>query len=368
MIRASQIHRLRTCPGSLAAEAGLPEQTNIYSESGTRMHKMMETNNFDGATPEELQTLTDIVRMGADVEQDIMGECKRPLKVYKETELFITNARGEKKVSNHPDKIVVGEHSTHGWFGLVLDTKTGHGEVDSAESNDQVMSYSVAANQCLPFPFAKLFGRILQRFASHNTVEYDAVTIEQAKDSILAVVAEAEKPNAKRVPSESACKYCKAIGTSRCPETQFAIETSMHEINQATLTPEDMARRLEVFSLAEKIIDKERAIYKQMLVDTPGCIPGWEIKPGQIMRSIEDLAGAHRALYNSLDLEDHPEVWQECLKASVPTVQSALQSARGISELAANKLLSELLGPLLIEKPKAGSLSPISKKALKGKM
>lgn len=366
--RISYTPRRRKCLGSKHAEAkaiamnpALADDETKYSVTGDKLHAMLHKNDFAGADKADMTTLTDLIRMAADVEMDIMGECERPLKVYKEVTLWIDLPNGD-RVEGHPDKVLVGRHKDHGWFALILDFKTGFIEVDSAEENDQLRGYAVALPSIVDVPISKTFARIIQRFSAHDTTVYGPEELALARADILAVYAASDALDAPRTPSASACRYCKAVGTAACPETARMVEHAGHNINPASLTPEGIANRLEMFALAEAIIDKERKTYKQMIIDNPNLIPGWCITPGDMMRSIDDIAGAHAALHGIIG-----DKFQSALKVSVPELQEAVVEAMGIPKAKGKEKIKELLGSLLIEKQKAGSLTQVSKKALKGK-
>lgn len=353
--RASSLGRRRKCLGSKQAEAGLPDNDTIYSAAGEKGHSMIHNSDFSGADKEELKTLMDVVRMAADVEMDILGECERPFKVYKEVTLTVPLGNGE-EITGHPDRVVVGYHKEHGYFALIIDYKLGFLEVDGAAENDQLRLYALGLPSIVDVPIAKTFCRIVQRFFTHETAVYTPEDLVLALADVKAVYAASSAPDAPRTPSEEACRYCRALGTDRCPETKNMIELAARPVNALSLTPEAIANRLEMFSLAESIIEKERPIYKAMLAANSEAIPGWELKPGAIMRSVPDVTAAHAKL--------HPYIgdkFQECLKASVPELQSALAEAKGISEPKAKTLLKEILGDELVEKPKEGSLKQIKK-------
>ena len=323
---------------------------------------MLETANFDGATKDELEILTDMVRMKAAVEEEILLQCKKPFRVLREKEVYVYDFWGTKRVEGHPDEVIVAEHSVHGWIALVTDVKTGFLEVDSAECNDQLRAYAIGVPELAGVEVKRVYGKIIQRFFKHNTVEYDAESLRDARVDVLGVVHETERPDAKRVPSEAACRYCKALGTSRCPETSQIVDAVV-VAPVAELSGELIARRLDLFAVAEKLIEKEKDLYKAMLEKKPDSIPGYFLKPGASRATIPDSQSAYNRVEDILALD----AFQKSLTVNAGKLEDAIGEATGLKGQALKKRFEELLGSDLVKTTNAPSLAKMTKSMLKEK-
>lgn len=375
MIRASQIHRLRLCPGSLKAEDGLPESSNAYSEAGTRIHKMLETSDCSTAKPDEMDLIKDLVRLKQTALEDILGECKKPFHVIREKEVYVYDEAGHKKIVGHPDEVILAEHPKHGWVALITDTKTGFLEVDSAEDNDQLRAYSLGIHELAGVDVVKVYAKIIQRFVKHNVVEYDQADLKLAHADVMGVVRDAEAPDAKRAPSQNACRYCRALGTSRCPETSQIVEQAADEL-VVPLTPEQMARRIELFGIAEKIIEKEKAEYKELLAKDAEAIPGYYLKPGNVLGKIfnaqatfEIVAPVFTAHYKETSPKDADDkalaLFQSCVTVNKGKLEDAISDATGLKGMALDNECEQLLSTVIVKSQNAPSLSKMSKAMLK---
>lgn len=358
--RGSEIHSERLCRGKKLATQDLSgENSTKYSEDGKRMHLMLATFDFTGATPEEMEVIEDLLSMSAEVKAEVLAGCGNPLHLYKEEPFAIHDADGNLAVTLHPDLVTIAEHPEHGLIGLVEDWKTGFIEVDSAEDNDQIRSYALGVYEKHP-ELNKIYGKIHQRFVAHQTVEYDRESLVLAKEDILSVVVEANKPGQPRTPSPGACRYCRALGTTRCPETLNTINHAARPINLATLSPEQKSYRLDMFKLAELIIRRERELYSAELEENPKAIPGWHLVPGDERRAIVDVQAAYAVVADKIT----PEEFQAKCKIGVGDFEKLYKKATGLKGLTAKNAMTEALGPALQASQCKASLEPIDPKKL----
>lgn len=214
-LSASGSERWILCPGSVKAEEGLPEKLNPYAEEGTLAHEVAAK-----------------ILNGYEIEDDIPSD-------------MLDNV---KKYIDYIEKYAVGESVTYieervdfsyvapGGFGTadciisdeyngilhIIDLKYGKGVPVYAEDNTQLELYAIGAlnklwkSNVIPCPYIKVYLHIVQ--PRINNYSWVSLTIEElaARSQYLCSRAlEALKPDAKRIPSEKACKWCKAKPT--CP-------------------------------------------------------------------------------------------------------------------------------------------------------
>lgn len=375
--RSSALPGYELCHGRPAAEVDMPDSKNELSVRGDIIHAMMASNDFSAATPDQMDSIGSLVRMSAQVEEDIIGS-RRRTKVVKEREFTIKHD-GVDIIVGHPDRVLIWDHDGEE-RALILDFKTGFLEVDSAEDNLQLLCYAVAVWQELGIK--RIFAKIIMPMSKgHHVVEYDGADLKAGLDHLLFILAATKKPDAPRTPSEIACRYCKALGTSRCSETSKIVEEAASEnIMVAHYSPEAIAKRLELFSIAEKIIKKEEAEFKAMLAKDPEAIPGYYLKPGNIIGKIfnaqktfeivEPLFIQHLKDTGVVveEIEDKAmAMFQACVTVSKGKIEDAIAEATGLKGQVLDAKCEALLASVIVESQNAPSLSKMPKAMLKEK-
>jgi hypothetical protein len=174
---------------------------------------------------------------------------------------------------------------------LVLDYKTGRGEVASAEGNMQLRALAVLV--ALEHPLEKVTVAIVQPLAGSASVcVYEADDLRKARIEALAILTAIHQPDAPRRPSAKACRYCKAKAV--CPEAiamaQAAPLAVSRDGNALVITPERMAEFLGQIPAIEAVVEAVRAKAKRMLEEDPQSVPGWMLKPGSVRESVTDPA------------------------------------------------------------------------------
>ena len=162
---------------------------------------------------------------------------------------------------------------------------------------------------------------------------------------VVLIVAASLAPNAPRTPSPDACKYCRA--KSICPEAQ-AEATALAQVKTdiiPTLTNEQVADFLEKATIVEAFIEHLRSEAKQRLKDGAE-IAGYKLTAGRTSRSIESLQEAHSRLSGIIG-EDQ---FLSACKVSVPTLEKAYASAKGLKGKSAKEEFEKEVADLLINK------------------
>ena len=118
----------------------------------------------------------------------------------------------------------------------------------------------------------------------------------------------------------------------------------------------EAARLLDDIKRAQSLFKEVEAFYKHVLEGTPGAIPGWTLKPGDIRRSITDPVALQRKVAELLPVD---ELLSTC-SVSVPQLEKAWAKKSGIPVAQAREPFKRFLGSLLAEKRTAPSLSPVN--------
>ena len=170
---------------------------------------------------------------------------------------------------------------------LVIDYKTGRGAVEHATGNHQLRALAVLAADHFGDIFEVTVAIIQPLAGPPSTCTYADEDLEMARLQINGIMADVKRPGQPRVPSADACKYCKAKPI--CPEAQAVVETLpatvQKESGEIIMSPDQVARFLEVAPLAEAVIESVRGKARRML-EAGHAIPGWKLKPGANRESI----------------------------------------------------------------------------------
>jgi len=204
----STLARRAACPGSAAAEAGLPDEPSKYAEEGTRQHELLElllTFHKNG-------TKFDDVLKSCSTDREIIAEIELLLEqigIDWETDTVHTERRvnlahlgiEEGGVCDiivvHPDNLIE-----------VWDYKSGRTPV-SANNNLQLLAYLAGA--CLDLGGEPLRVGIIQRGIGATSCNVSAEELAEAEQRIASIVDAAMQPDAPRVAGDH-CRYCKASG------------------------------------------------------------------------------------------------------------------------------------------------------------
>lgn len=289
---ASSMERLALCPGSFLLEVEHGEKsTSDDAALGNRIHDWLAWKRAP-LLPEE-QELADLCNWQTS---ELFTEwCNsHPGAVNTETvreeRLWARDADGlDRTWSGKPDFVAVIECDDGKRRALVVDYKTGRGDVTQAAGNMQLRALAVLVAE--EFSAQEVRVAIVQPLVGRPTVcDYDDIALAVAKVEIDSVVKRAMTPGQERKPSPAACKYCSA--KAACPEGRnLALAMAQplaREGGVILMTPEEMAGFLHAARAAEAIIESVRDKARRMLEADEKAIPGWRLKPGVARESITD--------------------------------------------------------------------------------
>lgn len=346
--RASGAQRLSLCPGSARAEAGLPEDSNPDAASGQRIHAILACIVM-GAPVTGAPADMDVAASMFGHAEEALGF---PMLSDPTREAEVEMADG--LWTGHLDAWLRHPAGTE---YHVIDWKTGWADVVDAAANAQLRVYA-----CLVARFMDdglpVCGHIVTRTGA-TSVRYEPDAMRAAWDEMESVAQAALADEAKRIPSPLACKYCRAFGTERCPETlalPAVAKAAMPDADEKVraLVPSQLAELLGLATLVERLAKKLREEAKVRLEADPNAIPGWTLKPGAVRRSIEETATAVDRLVKAGLPQD--AVLAAC-SLSVPEAAKVASDVRNLKRKDGEAWVMAALDGLVEEKRAAPSLA-----------
>ncbi len=340
---ASGLEHIALCPGSWNAERGLPDLGGADAESGTKLHAVLADEedgaDLDGSDAWAVDRCREIeaglvAQLGFDGGADVF------------TEVRLWYADDTCEWSGKPDRIYRLDGRA-----LLVDWKTGRGDVAPAESNWQMRGLAVLIDAAHSRSLDEIFVALIQPRSSEpvTLARYERADLTRAEMEIRAALYWASKEDAPRTPGEAQCKYCRA--KDRCPEA-LGQAVALVDVSLPALTGEQFAEYLPQVKAAKKTID---AFLKAAgaFIEGGGVIPGWEMKPGTADRSIVDPQGAYAALADVVTAEEFMAI----CGVPVGKLEALYEKKSGLRGEALKVKLAERLGAAIGMKQKAASLA-----------
>lgn len=190
------------------------------------------------------------------------------------------------------------------------------------------------------------FGAIIQPRIANKPfiVAYSPEDIEASRREIIALWHEAHKPDAPRVASADACRYCRA--TSICEEHKswiMGVEKIAH-LPAYSWTPDQWDLFLTRKSALTKFIDERYEEAKAIKAADPDKIPGWELRDGHERRIITDVVQAWSRLSGKMSAQS----FSQCCEVSIGDLERAIwQASQGAKDKLSQKAVKVLLNAIL---------------------
>jgi len=219
-LSASGAHRWMNCPGSVAAEANLPDRSSIFADEGTLAHAICEhalINNMpvDAAaldTPPEFlglnlpadvvdQAFLDACQMYVDYVNSLPGS-QRMYEVRVDFSLWVPEGFGTS------DVVILDGNTIR-----IVDLKFGKGVKVDADNNPQPLLYALGTLNDFGWlsDIEHIEMHIVQPRLDHISVctvsKGDLIKFGERADQ---AARKALEDNAPRVPGEKQCRFCKA--------------------------------------------------------------------------------------------------------------------------------------------------------------
>ncbi len=265
---ASSSSRWMSCPGSVELSKGIVEPPSEFAAEGTAAHELSEmvlrtelhTSNWLGEKIEASGftftvdgEMVDAVQMYVDFVRDLSAEYGTAPMLEHRFDLSKLQPPAPMFGTADCAFYVEGERLLH-----IADLKYGRGVPVSAHDNPQLKYY--ALGMLLSLPADKPVRTVRMSICQPRINNFDnaEISVEELLDfsaELLDAVHAAIKPDAALVPSESACKFCKAKG--KCPalrETALTVaQSEFGEIlDPAELQPEQIGELLAKADMLEE--------------------------------------------------------------------------------------------------------------------
>ena len=293
-LSASGAHRWMACPGSVNAEAGLPDQSSSFAQEGTKAHDLMEQMLLYARTDIDKYDIEMAEHVRAYV--DYVESLKQPgdtmfIEHRVDFSEWVPDGFGT------ADTILLGDDRIQ-----IVDLKYGKGVKVYAERNPQAMLYALGAYADFGFisNFKTVRMSIVQPRLDHiDEWEVSVMDLLKFGEEARQAALDTQNPAAKRSPGEKQCKFCKAKAT--CPAlyklTSDTIMADFDQIDEAPqphkLTEAQLRAALENKTLIEAWLASIELVIKQRLLEG-GAFEGFKLVEGRAVRkwSDEDRAGA----------------------------------------------------------------------------
>jgi hypothetical protein len=351
------MQQLSLCPGSFALEKemGEPETDNQYAKWGSLIAAYIEavrTKRHNKPSMNlNLQEMADACLAKAnqaieDIRGHIGAGAYNPADEFWSVEIRLWgNTQLGHRYSGRFDLGVLNK--TAG-IGIIVDDKSGWGDIPPASENLQLRTLAVLAYK--HWRVNNIFVVLNQPSKGKPSVaHYGLSELIAAEGEIESYVNAAYTPGADRRPSAKACKFCSA--KIFCKEAM--------EVFTKTATGEiagDWALALDQLEVTELVAKDLKAKAKQALAANPKAIPGWHLKEGYERTSITDPKGAFGRLSDTITSED----FMSCCTVKIGELATAFQKRAGIrNKKVARTGLEDRLSGLLDKKKSEPSLERV---------
>tara|TARA_R110000868_G_scaffold142639_2_gene360080 strand:- start:1453 stop:2592 length:1140 start_codon:yes stop_codon:yes gene_type:complete len=308
-LSASSAHRWLACPGSVAAEVGLPDRRTVFADEGTVAHELADMAlsagtdcvDFIGVQPlddidiEVTQEMADYVQQYVDFVRELGGS-----QLYEQRVDF---SEWVKDGFGTSDAIIIKNNKM-----TVVDLKFGKGHRVDAEQNPQGILYALGAFSDYGFLHEVEIVEIviIQPRLDHISVWTTTKDhLFKKGEWISERAALTEQPNAERVPGDEQCQWCKAKGTCAAlqKKTHAIIATDFDNLdkikNPDTLTDDEVRAALDAKKLITSWFDAVENTVTQRLA-AGNTFPGYKLVSGRSSRDWGDVAEAVKVLESQL--------------------------------------------------------------------
>lgn len=296
-LSASGAHRWMNCPGSVKAEEGMTDRTSSFAEEGTKAHDLMEQmllnirtdiDKYDIEMAEHVRAYVDYVESLKEAGDTLLvEECV-------DFSEWVPGGFGT------ADTVLVGDRRIH-----IVDLKYGKGVPVYAERNPQAMLYALGAYAGFGWmgDIKSVKISIVQpRLDNISEWEVSVTDLLKFGEEARQAAADTLIPNAKKVPGEKQCKFCKAKAT--CPALyKLTADTLMADFEQIDEAPQphkltfaQMRLALERKSLIEAWLQSVELSVKDLILEGVE-FEGFKLVEGRSVRRWSDaeVAGARLA-------------------------------------------------------------------------
>ena len=347
------------CPGRHLAQQGIvePEGTEKaeWAAEGQKVHEALRKQDPTGLSAAQ----TDLYERCNQIHDTLRKEWLKnvpvgQIKTVREQRYWV-GAGGLK----HSGQVDVADFC--GNQVLIVDFKSLAGEVPESPTNMQLRDQAVLL--WLNRPLTKHVAvAIIQPYVTMTPqyTVYGEPELERALSEMERRVKNSNDPNAKRVPGDIQCNYCKA--KSQCVEYQqwagskVPVPVSIIDVPVSQWTPEQRAVFCENAGRAQKWLDEGWNEMKRLAQADPNAIPGWVIEPGKVKHPINDAQQCYeRCSVHGVTLD----TFMKCINVKKTDLKDAVKEASKLKGKALNTAWEAVEAGITDTKQDAPSLAKV---------
>jgi len=335
---ASAIENLSLCPGAFTAQKDIKEdQMSFDAVKGIRIHSYLEGKQEIILDVAEQDIADELEAKRELLEAEVFPRAKKVITVMKEHRLWLSPPAtpAQLNYSGMADQITI-----QGSTALIVDYKTGRGEVTPSRRNLQLLALAVLLKANFP-KVRKIHAAILQTREPVEVATFNAKQLRDGKELILNILELALTPSARRFAGEKQCKWCKY--KTQCPEAMGAMLTLVQVTELSD--PTRFAELLDYVGVAKKLIPEIEKKARETLDNDPYSIPGYKIAEGRKRRKITDSQEAFNRLREDKLISQ--EDFLKAVKVSVPQIESGVVATTGKKKSEAYKAVADSLEDLI---------------------
>lgn len=348
-----------TCPGSVKLSEGIADAGSTFAAEGTAAHWAAEQLLL--GKHDQLSVVGQKADNGITVTRDMVVEVMKYVAYVQD---LVASTGGTLLVEQRlPISSITGEADAHGTSDVVIlagdelivvDLKFGMGVPVSAENNPQLQIYALAAVR--QFEMLADFQRV--RAVAHQPRLNSVSEWSQSVDDLVAfgdkvwnAAIDTRQPDAKLVPSEKGCKFCRA--KAKCPALQAQVMDAFDNVKPESADLQRLGWAMGMVSLVETWCKAIRgAVETELLAGK--AVEGYKLVKGkQGNRKWADSTEAE-ALLKSMRLKVE-EMYD--LSLISPTTAEKLVAAEVIGPRQWKRVL-----PLITRSEGQPSVAPVSDK------
>lgn len=304
-LSASAAHRWIPCPGSVNLSAGVPDTTSPAAAEGTLAHDHA-AHILDPRKPKPAVMMPDGMPAHVAVYVDRCREIAGQHPHAVEADLTPGLTTIDPDLGGTADFVAYDPIFQR---LSVVDFKYGAGVFVDAEENPQLKLYALGALLMSEATVSTVRGEIVQpRYeAADGPIRVDAWRTADLLDfaaEVKAAAEESRRPDARLVPGEKQCKFCKAKAICPALEKQ---QTAVMAAEFTALTPHDPVKLAEALSMVPQVEARIKALqalaYGELCAGRP--VPGYKLVEKRATRKWSDEAAvatlAEKLAINAFD-------------------------------------------------------------------
>ncbi len=329
----SRLDRRKLCPGSgpMEAQAG-PEIERPEGVEGTMLHERVVSRDFNGLTDEQEM----LVKLCIELLHSMDGRFSDydgppPEWMRQEYPMELQDGYGEVLTAGTADVVMLFPRHVK-----IIDWKFGRNPVDQ----DSLQFVAYAALAMAEFDRTEVEFTVFQPRVSREPTTWTISGRGRTLDQIHKVVEATKGPGLNLIPSQQACRYCKAALT--CPAVAGeALQAASAEV--AVIPVDKAAEWYQKAQMIEAYAKRVKDEVKRMAVE--GDVPGlWlETKQGN-RQAMDPMAAAEATGMSTADVLQVAKVSYKDLEGLYADKQTAI----GNTKKEAKAELPGLLGDLLV--------------------